>query len=43
MYCPPGFIEGEDGSGNVIVGTWRTECENIAGGLEPLGQVGGKR
>ena len=43
VYCPPGFVDGEDGSGNVIVGTWRAECDNTAGGLEPLGQVGGNR
>jgi len=23
VYCPPGFVDGEDGSGNVIPGSWR--------------------
>ena len=28
VYCPPGFIDGEDGSGNYIPGGWRAEdCE----------------
>ena len=22
-YCPPGFVDGEDGSGNLVQGTWR--------------------
>ena len=23
MYCPPGFVDGEDGEGNVVRGSWR--------------------
>ena len=41
MYCPPGFIDGEDGSGNVINSTWRKE--QSPGGLRPVGPVGGNR
>ena len=42
-YCPLGFVDREDGSGNIIVGTWRAECENTADGLEPLWQFGENR
>ena len=24
-YCPPGFTDGEDGSGNIISGSWRND------------------
>ena len=41
QYCPPGFVGGEDGSGNVINGTWREE--QSPGGLQPVGSVGGNR
>ena len=41
MYCPPGFVDGEDGSGNVIAGSWREE--GVACGLQPIGSVGGNR
>ena len=43
VYCLPGFIDGEDGAGNVITGIWRRENETGKGGLEPIGQVGGNR
>ena len=23
VYCPPGFVDGGDGSGNLIPGAWR--------------------
>ena len=23
VYCPPGFVDGEDGEGNVVRGSWR--------------------
>jgi hypothetical protein len=36
VYCPPGFGDAEDGTGNVIEGTWRHE----AGGSEGLKRVG---
>ena len=42
VYCPPGFIDGEDGAGNVIDGSWRDD-EDPSTGLEPLRRVGGNR
>ena len=42
MYCPPGFLDGEDGGGNVINGSWRQELVDGAScALEPLRQAGG--
>ena len=40
VYCPTGFIDAEDGTGNVIEGKWREERSD---GLMPLRQVGGNR
>ena len=42
VYCPPGFVDGEDGTGNVVRGSWRDD-EDGAHGLEPLRQAGGNR
>ena len=42
VYCPPGFIDGEDGAGNIIDGTWRAEDDG-AGGLESIRRAGGNR
>ena len=42
MYCPPGFVDGEDGAGNQITGNWRGDDDPCAG-LTSLGQVGGNR
>ena len=41
VYCTPGFIIGEDGSGNYIPGGWRAEDGERE--FENLGQVGGNR
>ena len=41
VYCPAGFVDGEDGSGNVINGSWREE--DPSSGLTPLRSVGGNR
>ena len=41
MYCPPGFLDGEDGGGNVINGSWRQEVDGASCALEPLRQAGG--
>ena len=30
MYCPAGFVDDEDGSGNVIPGLWR-DTEDSSG------------
>ena len=42
VYCPPGFIDGEDGTRNVIEGTWRDD-EDSSRGLESLRRIGGNR
>ena len=39
-YCPAGFVDGEDGSENVINGSWQEETST---GLTPLGSVGENR
>ena len=38
VYCPPGYVDGEDGGRNFIEGAWRRE--ELASGLEPLRNVG---
>ena len=38
VYCPPGFVDGEDGDGNVVTGNWRIE-EDVCNGLTCVGQV----
>ena len=42
VYCPSGFVDGEDGEGNVISGQWRRETEQDTGMQRP-GQMGGNR
>ena len=39
-YCPPGYVNGEDGIENVIHGNWRNEMEI---GLASVRQIGGNR
>ena len=41
VYCPPGFVDGEDGEGNIIGGSWREE-ENPSG-LTSISHVGSNR
>ena len=41
VYCPPGFIDAEDGSGNSIDGGWRNEENNS--GMQPIGQASSNR
>ena len=41
VYCPPGFVDGEDGTGNVIEGSWRDDDETYC--LEPLSHIGSNR
>ena len=38
LYCPPRYIDGEDGGGNFIGGAWREEPS--PSGLEPLRSMG---
>ena len=40
VYCPPGFLDGEDGGDN---GNWRQEFEGSSFALAPLRQAGGNR
>lgn len=42
VYCPPGFVDGEDGAGNIIDGSWRGDEEPVTG-FESLGSIGGNR
>ena len=39
VYCPPGYIDAEDGVGNIIEGAWRTD-EEPGVGLQSLSRVG---
>ena len=41
LYCPPGFVDGEDGSGNVIPGSWR-DGEDTSG-LSRVGRISSNR
>ena len=40
-YCPRGFIDSEDGLGNVVPGSWRDEGQST--GLDPISLVGSNR
>ena len=42
VYCPPGYTDGEDGSGNEIDGRWRQE-EDTTLGMQQIGQTGSNR
>lgn len=41
IYCPPGFIDSEDGMGNIVAGSWRDEGQTT--GLDPVPRVGSNR
>lgn len=41
LYFPPGFVDGEDGAGNTVEGSWREEEEPT--GLIPLSHIGSNR
>ena len=42
VYCPPGFIDGEDGAGNIFDGGWRGD-EDPCGGLVSVAHAGSNR
>ena len=42
VYCPPGFTDGEDGSGNPIEGGWRCDEDSITE-MEPASHIGSNR
>ena len=40
-YCPPGFVDGEDGEGNVVRGSWRED--EASSGLLPMTMTSSNR
>ena len=42
MYCPPGYVDGEDGSGNVVLGHWRNDQEESSS-MHPVSRTGSNR
>ena len=40
VYCPTGFIDAEDGAGNLIEGGRMKENQNGSGGLQPIVRAG---
>ena len=42
VYCPPGFVDAEDGTGNLLEGEWRAQTSGDTG-MKRIGQVGGNR
>lgn len=41
VYCPPGFVDGEDGNGNVVLGAWRDD--EPASGIRTISRTGSNR
>ena len=41
VYCPPGFIDSEDGCGNVVQGGWRSDDDNT--GMQSISHTGSNR
>ena len=39
-YCPPGFVDGEDGAKNIDKGSWRSDTSS---GLGQISHVGSNR
>ena len=42
VYCPLGFVDAEDGTGNLLAGGWRAQTSGDTG-MRRIGQVGGNR
>ena len=42
-YIPSGFVDCEDGNGNIIPGNWRSEVDYKEGGMTPVSRIGGNR
>ena len=38
VYCPPGYVDREDGQGNVIPGDWRSDSSS--GVLQSVQRIG---
>ena len=41
VYCPAGFVDGEDGEGNIITGRWRDDERTL--GLQTVGMTSSNR
>ena len=42
VYCPPGFVDGEDGERNPTAGAWRTDDEPCTG-MQPVSHISSNR
>ena len=42
VYCPPGFVDGEDGEGNPIEGGWRKDDETCTN-MQSISQTSSNR
>ena len=42
VYCPPGYIDGEDGAGDFIPGRWRNDEEPVTG-MGSVAHIGNNR
>ena len=38
VYCPPGFVDSEDGCGNVVDGGWRSDEDSM--GMQSISHTG---
>ena len=38
-YCPPGFVDAEDGTGNAISGSWRHSDQDPSTGLTSISHL----
>ena len=41
VYCPPGFVDSEDGCGNVVDGGWRSDEDSM--GMQSISHTGSNR
>ena len=37
IYCPSGYVDEEDGRGNIVPGAWRSDGGGSNMGLSPIG------
>ena len=42
VYCPVGYIDGEDGEGNIINGSWRDDAQSVTN-MKPIGKTSSNR
>ena len=42
-YCPPGFVDAEDGTGNAIGESWRHSDQDPSTGLTSISHLGSNR